>query len=147
MEPLKPARTVGVMNWQERIDYLVGKGRISRVAIFGIGGKPLAGTTGLHIPDLDIVALCECVDLPLNVYNRSNFGLFIGQVQYLCLKVNANTLLGISKEDLFVAHRCDNVLILAFVPMLTDTTVSCLSEVWTFSEELKSHIEVSHLVQ
>lgn len=144
----KPPRTPGVMNWVESINYFVGKGKVSRAAIYDSGGKQLAGSPDLQIPDQDVRAISACVSIPVDVYHRIQFGLFIGQVRYICFKVDNRTVIGITKDELFVAHHCDNVMIIAFVPVtLPESSTSCLGEVWTFAEELKSHIEVSQFVQ
>lgn len=140
-------RTPGAMNWVESIDYFIAKGKVSRAGIFDNGGKELAGTPDLQISDQDARAIKHCVDLPVNIYDRTKFGVFLSQSRYVCLKVDSRTLIGMNKEELFVGHRCDDVLIIAFVPLRVDTSVSCLGEVWTFAEELKSHMEVSQFVQ
>jgi hypothetical protein len=146
-QPQQP-QTPGVMNWVESINYFVGKGKVSRAAIYDNGGKPLAGSPDIQIPDQDVRAISACVSIPVNVYHRTRFGLFIGQVRYICFKVDNSTVIGITKDELFVAHHCDNVLILAFVPVtLPESSTSCLGEVWTFAQELKSHMEVSQFVQ
>jgi len=148
--PPQPAatRVPGVMNWEESINYFVGKGKIQRAAIFEHGGKMLAGTPDMQLSDQDIRAIVHCVGLPLNVFHKFRFGLFIGQVRYVCFKVDDRTMLGVSRDDLFVAHICDNVLILSFVELnKPETDVSCLGEVWTFAQELKSNMDVSQLVQ
>lgn len=154
MEPVSPTqqqtRTPGVMSWEESINYFVGKGNVTRAAIYDNGGKPLAGSPDMQISDQDIRAIAHSVALPEDVHvsHRVRFGLFIGQVRYICFKVDSKTMIGISREDLFVAHLCDNVMILAYVMLsLPESNVSCLGEVWTFAEELKSHMAVSHLVQ
>ena len=143
----QPPRTPGAMNWVESINYFMGKGTIQKAAIFDNGGKPLAATQDLQMSDQDARAIKKCVSLPINVYDRTQFGLFIGQIRYLCFKVDSRTMIGVTKEELFVAHLCDDVMILAFVSILVDTSTSCLGEVWTFAQELKSHIEVSTFVQ
>ena len=135
------------MNWVESINYFIGKGKVKKAAIFSDGGKPLATSPDLQIPDQDVLSLMRCVSIPVNIYDRSQFGLFIGQVNYLCFKIDNSTLVGLTKEELFVAHRCDNVLILAFIPVIVETNTSCLGEVWTFAQELKSRMDVSQFVQ
>ena len=135
------------MNWAESINYFLGKGKIRKAAIYSDGGKPLAATQDLQLPDQDVLALMRCVAIPVNIYDRTQFGLFIGQINYLCFKIDNSTLVGLTKEELFVAHSCDNVMIVAFIPIVTETSVSCLGEVWTFAQELKSRMEVSQFVQ
>lgn len=145
--PTQQTRTPGVMSWEESINYFVGKGKISRAAIYDHGGKPLAGSPDMQIPDQDVRAIGHCVNLPVDHFHKVRFGLFIGQVRYICFKVDGKTLIGISREDLFVAHQCDSVMILSYIALaVPESNVSCLGEVWTFAEELKSHMEVSQLI-
>jgi len=135
------------MSWEESINYFVGKGKINRAAIYDTGGKPLAGSEDLQVSDQDVRAVINCVSLPVDKFHKVRFGLFIEHIRYICFKVDERTLIGISREDLFVAHQCDNVLILAYIPLAAqETNVSCLGEVWTFAEELKTHMAVSQLV-
>lgn len=153
MEPQSPtatqqSRTPGVMSWDESINYFVGKGKIGKAGIYDTGGKQLAGSENLQVSDQDIRSIEHCVSLPVDKFHKVRFGIFIEQVRYICFKVDSKTLIGVSREDLFVAHMCDNVLILAYIPLgVEETNVSCLGEVWTFAEELKSHMAVSQLVQ
>ncbi|KAL4236091.1 hypothetical protein ACF0H5_004477 [Mactra antiquata] len=138
----------GFMNFEDSINYFVGKGKVSKAAIYDSGGKPLAGTSDMQISDQDVRAIANCVSIPINVYHRIRFGLFIGNVRYICFKVDSQTVIGITKDEIFVAHQCDTVMIIAFVQLAQQKTdVSCLGEVWNFAEELKSHMEVSTFVQ
>lgn len=146
--PAKPSRKSAAMDYTESIHYFLGKGKVSKAAIFDSGGKMLAGSDDISISDQDARALSACVSIPVDVYHRNQFGLFIGQVHYICFKVDNQTVIGLTKDELFVGHHCDNVLIVAYIPVnIPDTKVSCLGEVWTFAEELKSHMEVSTFVQ
>lgn len=146
--PTPQPRKSAAMNYMESIHYFLGKGKVSKAAIFDRGGKPLAGSPDLNISDQEARAISACVSIPVDVYNRTQFGLFIGQINYICFKVDNQTVIGITKDELFVAHHCDDVMILAFIGVsLPETKISCLGEVWTFAQELKSHMEVSNFVQ
>ncbi|KAH3832116.1 hypothetical protein DPMN_105483 [Dreissena polymorpha] len=148
LAPPKHPRMPAVMNWEESVNYFVSKGNISRVAIYDQGGKPLAGTPDLQFQDGDVRSIYNCVKLPLNVFHKYRFGLFLGAERFICFKVDSLTMIGVSRDSLYVAHLCDNVMILAFVALQgPETRVSCLGEVWTFAQELKSHMEVSQFVQ
>lgn len=145
--PQQP-RVPGFMSLDDSINYFVGKGKVTKAAIYDSGGKPLAAVPDMQVSDQDVRAIANCVSIPINVYHRDRFGLFIGNIRYICFKVDTRTLIGITKEELFVAHQCDTVMIIAFLELNTyETKASCLGEVWNFAEELKSHMEVSTFVQ
>ncbi|KAL3868640.1 hypothetical protein ACJMK2_041423 [Sinanodonta woodiana] len=134
------------MNWVDSINYFIGKGKVQKVAIYDCGGKPLAATPELQFADQEVLGIIKCVNIPFNIYSRSQFGLFIGHTKYLCFKADDKTMIGLTEDDLFVAHICDSVMILAFITISVNADISCLGEVWTFAQELRSKMEVSMFV-
>lgn len=136
------------MNYVDSIDHFLGKGKVSKAAIFDRGGKPLATSPDLKISDQEARAISACISIPVDLRRKTQFGLFIGKINYICFKVDNKTVIGVNKDKLFVAHHCDDVMIVAFVRVvLPEGRTSCLCEVWNFAEELKTKLDVSNFMQ
>lgn len=141
--PSKPAR----MNWDEMMKYFVGKGKIKRAAIFDLKGKRLASTeTEKHIPSDEATTLCKFLDTEFQGLTQSHFGLFFGETRYICFRVTKNTIVGWTKSDFFVAHLCQDILIMGFATIELEPSFSCIGEVWTFANELRSRMEISAFI-
>ncbi|KAK3089174.1 hypothetical protein FSP39_001458 [Pinctada imbricata] len=151
-EPIKPPVPVQVqvkpekMNWIQLMQYFVGKGKITRAALYDKKGKLLAANEDPKIPQDEIISITKCLDTNYVVLNKPHFGLFFGDERYLCFRAAENTIIGRTADDFFVAHACEDVVIIAFTRIVVEPKFSCLGEVWTFARELRSRMEISAFI-
>lgn len=141
--PSKPAR----MNWKEMMNYFIGKGKIKRAAIFDLKGKCLASTEKEKlIPSDEATTLSKFLGTEFHGLTQSHFGLFFGETRYICFRVTKNTIVGWTTTDFFVAHLCQDILIMGFASIEVEPSFSCIGEVWTFANELRSRMEISAFI-
>lgn len=141
--PSKPAR----MNWVEMLNYFIGKGKIERAAIFDVKGKCLSSSENeRNIPADEAVTICKYLASEFRGLTQPHFGLFFGETRYMCFRVTKNTIIGWTKSDFFVGHICQDVLIIAFSSIEIEPKFSCIGEVWTFANELRSRMEISAFI-
>lgn len=133
------------MNWVELVNNFIQKGTVERAAIFNADGNCLASTNSSISRD-DVIAILRGLKTRMVLGNKANFGLFIDNNRYVCFKADDNTVIGHTVDSLFVANLCDDVVILAFVTVKPETESSCLGEVWTFAQELRTKMEISAFI-
>lgn len=150
--PVSPApgpagqKSLGEMNWTELNNYFIGKGKVNRAAIFDRKGKNLACSPGLQIPEDEVITIIRCLDSICKGLDRPHFALFFGDARFLCFRPTTRTMIGRTRADFFVAHLCDDVIIFAFSPLLQESNISCIGEVWTFAREVQSRMEISAFI-
>lgn len=140
--PSKPAR----MNWIEMMNYFIGKGKIKRAAIFDLKGKCLASSEKERSIPAEATTIFKYLGTEFKGLTQSHFGLFFGEHRYICFRVTKNTIVGWTKTDFFVGHICQDVLIIAFASIEVEPNFSCIGEVWTFANELRSRMEISAFI-
>lgn len=133
------------MNWVELVNNFIQKGTVERAAIFHSNGSCLASTNSSISSD-DVMAILRGLNTRIVLGNKTNFGLFIENNRYVCFKADDDTVIGHTVDSLFVANRCDDVVILAFVAIKPEAEFSCLGEVWTFAQELRTKMEISAFI-
>jgi hypothetical protein len=141
--PSKPAR----MNWVEMMNYFIGKGKVKRAAIFDLKGKCLSSSEKERsIPADEAVTICKYLGSEFQGLTQPHFGLFFGDIRYMCFRVTKNTIVGWTTTDFFVGHICQDVLIIALATIEMEPNFSCIGEVWTFANELRSRMEISAFI-
>lgn len=145
-EQLVRPKQTGAMDWVEMVSKLISKGRVKQAAIFDIKGKCLSASKDLIIPQDEVLSVVRVLDSEFALLNKPQFGLFFGELRYICFRADKSTVLGLTQNDFFVAHKCDDILIFAFCDIKTESEVSCIGEVWTFAREVKSRMEISTFI-
>jgi hypothetical protein len=134
------------MNWTDMMNLFVGKGHVRRAAIFDLEGKCLAASEDPNIPHDEITSIVRCLNENYAVLNKPIFALFFGEERFVCFRATPNTIVGRTEKDFFVAYRCDEHLIVAFADIIVNPKISCIGEVWTFGNEIRSRMEISAFI-
>ena len=99
-------------------------------AIFDLDGEKLAATQGVTISKAEVQGLLKSMQVPCT----SIFSLFMGGLKVGCMRVDDRTLIGRTPEEVFVAHRSNDVLICAYTALGNKS--SCLGSVKNFALKL-----------
>ncbi|KAK7100539.1 uncharacterized protein [Littorina saxatilis] len=119
-----------LMTWSEIVDNLRTEGNLSMAAIFDLDGEKMAATQGITISKSEVQSLLNSLQIPCtNIYS-----LYIGGSTVKCMRLDDRTLIGRAPNEVFVAHRSNDVLICAYTPIGNDS--SCLGSVKTFALKL-----------
>ncbi|CAG5128708.1 unnamed protein product [Candidula unifasciata] len=120
-----------LMSWSEIIDNLKQEGQLKLAAVFDLSGNKIANTGETLITSEDAVFILKSLDNVTTVI----FGLVLLGSTYVCISVDANTLIGQAKEEIFVARRNRNLMICAVSN--PKSNISCLATVKKFMDKFK----------
>lgn len=120
-----------LMTWSEIVDSLRTEGNLKMAVIFDLEGEKLAASSGITISKPEACGLLKSLSTPCSAV----FALFLGGTRFSCLRVDEVTLIGRAGDEIFVAHRSDNVLICGYSDVGAPS--SCLGCVRSFALKLK----------
>lgn len=119
-----------LMTWSEIVDNLRTEGNLKMAAIFDLDGEKLAATQGISMSKSEVQGLLQSMQVPCS----DIFALFLGGLKVGCMRLDDRTLIGRTADDVFVAHRSDDVLICAYAALGSKS--SCLGSVKNFALKL-----------